>query len=53
MHYRTDKFGFDELEHIDDFAVLRNDVTFSDKNSIEITSDTRYGCVVLKYIDEK
>lgn len=53
MHYRTDKFGFDELEHIDDFAALRNDVTFSDKNSIEITSDTRYGCVVLKYIDEK
>ncbi len=53
MHYRTEKFGFDELEHIDDFAALRNDVTFSDKNSIEITKNARYGCVVLKYIDGK
>ncbi len=46
MHYRTEKFGFDVISHIDDFTKLFNNVTAVDTAEIEITADTK-GVIVL------
>ena len=47
MHYRTDKTGFDEISHIDDFAKLWNQVEIND-GTFSLTKETTKQIVVLK-----
>ena len=47
MHYRTDKTGFDEISHIDDFCKLWNQVEIND-GTFSLTKETAKQIVVLK-----
>ena len=47
MHYRTDKTGFDEISHIDDFCKLWNQVEIND-GTFSLTKETTKQIVVLK-----
>lgn len=49
MHYRTEKYGLDELNHIDDFLKLCDDVKIYEESSIEITPETPSHTAVLAY----
>ena len=49
MHYRTEEFGFDELNHIDDFVALCENVKKYEESSIEITPKTPTQVAVLTY----
>ena len=47
MHYRTNKTGFDEISHIDDFAKLWNAVNTCEGTFV-LTKDTAQQIVILK-----
>ena len=47
MHYRTDKTGFDEISHIDDFCKLWNQVEINE-GTFSLTKETANQIVVLK-----
>ena len=47
MHYRTDKTGFDEISHIDDFRKLWNEVNTCE-GSFVLTKNTEKQIVILK-----
>ncbi len=47
MHYRTEKFGFDVLETLEDFTKLRNDIIYTGSTTIEITKGMKGGTYVL------
>ena len=47
MHYRTDKTGFDEISHIDDFCKLWNDVNTCE-GIFTLTKDTEKQILILK-----
>ena len=47
MHYRTEKFGFDVISHIDDFTQLFENVTVTGTDMVEIDADTPRGVIVL------
>ena len=49
MHYKTEKFGLDELSHIEDFLKLCDDVKIYEESSIEITPETPSHTAVLAY----
>ena len=49
MHYKSEKFGFDVLKTVEEFAELRDDVIWAQSDSVDITADGVKGCVVLKY----
>ena len=51
MHYRTDKTGFDNIAHIEDFAKLWNEVTYAD-NTFCLTKETEKQILVLNYKGE-
>lgn len=50
MHYKTDSFGFDELQDISEFTKLCRNAVFSQSNTIRLMEASPCGCVVLKYI---
>ena len=47
MHYRTDRQGFDEISHIDDFAKLWNDVSTCE-GTFTLTKDTARQILIMK-----
>ncbi len=47
MHYRTEKFGFDVIGHIDDFTKLYNNVVTTGTDTVEITPETPAQVMVL------
>ena len=47
MHYLTDKTGFDEISHIDDFCRLWNEVQTCD-GSFVLTKDTKQQILIMK-----
>jgi L-ascorbate metabolism protein UlaG (beta-lactamase superfamily) len=49
MHYRTERYGFDELQHLDEFLALCDDVKRYEESSIEITPETPAQTAVLTY----
>ena len=51
MHYRTDKTGFDNIAHINDFVKLWDDVRFVD-NTFTLTPETEPQILVLNYKGE-
>ena len=51
MHYRTDKTGFDNIAHIDDFVKLWNNVNYQD-NSFTLTENSEKQILVLNYKGE-
>lgn len=51
MHYRTEKTGFDEISHIDDFTKLWNEVR-QKENSFVLTPETEKQILVLHYKGE-
>ena len=51
MHYRTDKTGFDNIAHINDFVKLFDDVQYAD-SSFVLTPETEKQILVLNYKGE-
>lgn len=49
MHYRNQSYGFGELQSIEEFTDLRDDVSYYESNSLIIDGKNKQGCVVLKY----
>ena len=47
MHYRTDKTGFDEISHIDDFCKLWNEVKTCE-GTFSLTKDTEKQILIMK-----
>ncbi len=47
MHYRTEKFGFDVIGHIDDFTNLFDDVYTIGGSRLEVDKETAPGVYVL------
>ena len=48
MHYRGESFGFDEITTLEPFLshISKENVTFLDKNTFELTEDAPYGVIV-------
>lgn len=49
MHYRTEQFGYAEIDTLESFIKLCSDVVIYETNNIEITSETPKQTAVLKY----
>ncbi len=49
MHYKTQSFGFAELQSIEEFTSLRDDVVFYETNNIILNGKNTSECAVLKY----
>ena len=49
MHYRTDKFGYDKIAHINDF-ISHNVVSVLDMNEICISGNDEKGICLLEYM---
>lgn len=49
MHYRSDSFGYAEIERLECFAGLCDNVIYHDKNFIEIDENTPSQTAVLSY----
>jgi len=47
MHYRTEKFGFDVIGHIDDFTKLFDNVVITGTDTVDITPETPAQVMVL------
>ena len=47
MHYRTNKTGFDEISHIDDFVKLWSTVNTCEGTFV-LTKDTQMQVLILK-----
>lgn len=53
MHYKTEKFGFDVIAHIDEFTSLFDDVLYTNTSELEIYKNNHKQVVVLKPYFEK
>lgn len=49
MHYRTERIGYSELHHLDDFLTRVDDAVFYDNSSVIINKDTPPQTAVLPY----
>ena len=49
MHYRTERIGYSELHHLDDFLTRVNDAVFYDNSSVIIIKDTPPQTAILPY----
>lgn len=49
MHYRTERMGYSELHHLDDFLARVDNAVFYDNSSIIINNDTPPQTAILTY----
>ena len=49
MHYRSDIFGFAEIERLEEYTKRCNNLVTYDTDTIEITKDTKAQTAILKY----
>ena len=49
MHYRSDIFGFAEIERLEEYPKRCNNLVTYDTDTIEITKDTKAQTAILKY----
>ena len=49
MHYRTNRFGYDNIAHIDEFLSLRSDVCMLERSSFILSQKTPSATLVPRY----
>lgn len=49
MHYRTDKFGFAEVAHINEYIAISDDCEFYESNEFILTEETPSQTAILQY----
>ena len=47
MHFRTDTYGFPDVDHLDKFTALCDDVVYSDKSEVIIDKNTPKQTLIL------